>query len=299
MRKILILLLLLVALVGVSMLGAYFITGQDRELAFGDKVALIDVHGTISMSDDSSIFGEKRATPENFKKALKQAEGDSSVKAILLDINSPGGSVVASEEIADAIKNSKKPTVAWLGEIAASGGYYVASAADYIVADRATITGSIGVVSMLPEYSKLMEKIGVNVSVIKAGKYKDFSTGYRPMTEEEKKMIERVVYEIYEQFISEVAENRNLSREYVSSIAEGSVYTARKARELRLVDEVGNREFALKKAAELGGIEGEPKIVTYKRRAFFEDFISTAFTRIGYGFAKALLERENFYSFIS
>ncbi|MBI5253106.1 MAG: S49 family peptidase, partial [Euryarchaeota archaeon] len=124
-------------------------------------------------------------------------------------------------------------------------------------------------------------------------------TGYRPMTEEEKKMLESVVYEIYEQFIDEVAENRNLSKEYVSSIAEGRVYTARKARELRLVDEVGNREFALKKAAELGGIEGEPKIVTYKRRAFFEDFITTAFTRIGYGFAKALLERETFYSFIS
>ncbi|MDI6654796.1 MAG: signal peptide peptidase SppA, partial [Candidatus Hydrothermarchaeota archaeon] len=259
MRKILILLLLLIALVGVSILGAYVITKQDREFAFGDKVALIDIHGTISMSGDSSIFGEVRATPENFKKALKQAERDSSVKAILLDINCPGGSVVASGEIADAIKNCKKPTVAWLGEIAASGGYYVASAADYIVADRATITGSIGVISMFPEYSRLMEKIGVNVSVIKAGKYKDFSTGYRPMTEEEKEMLESVVYEIYEQFINEVAENRNLSKEYVSSIAEGRVYTARKAKELKLVDEVGNRDFALKKAAELGGIEGEPK----------------------------------------
>ncbi|MFH1774263.1 MAG: signal peptide peptidase SppA, partial [Methanobacteriota archaeon] len=211
MRKILILLLLLIALVGVSILGAYVITKQDREFAFGDKVALIDIHGTISMSSDSSIFGEVRATPENFKKALKQAERDSSVKAILLDINCPGGSVVASGEIADAIKNCKKPTIAWLSEIAASGGYYVASAADYIVADRATITGSIGVISMFPEYSRLMEKIGVNVSVIKAGKYKDFSTGYRPMTEEEKEMLESVVYEIYEQFINEVAENRNLS----------------------------------------------------------------------------------------
>ena len=296
MRKILILLALLVALAGVSMLGAYLITEQDREFAFGDKVALINIHGTISMSSDSSIFGEVRATPENFKTALKQAERDSSVKAILLDINCPGGSVVASGEIADAIKNCKKPTIAWLGEIAASGGYYVASAADYIVADRATITGSIGVISIFPEYSKLMEKIGVNVSVIKAGKYKDFSTGYRPMTEEEKEMLESVVYEIYEQFINEVAENRNLSKEYVSSIAEGRVYTAKKAKELRLVDEVGNRDFALKKAAELGGIEGEPKIVTYKRRAFFEDFISTAFTKLGYGFAKALLERETFYS---
>lgn len=296
MRKILILLLLLIVLVGVSMLGAYFITEQDRELAFGNKVALINIHGTISISSDSSMFGEKRATPENFKKALKQAEDDRSVKAILLDINSPGGSVVASGEIADAIKKSKKPTVAWLGEIAASGGYYVASAADYVVADRATITGSIGVISMFPEYSKLMEKIGINVSVIKAGKYKDFSTGYRPMTEEEKKMFESVVYEIYEQFTNEVAENRNLSREYVSSIAEGRVYTAKKAKELRLVDEVGNRDFALKKAAELGGIDGEPKTVTYERRAFFEDFIGTAFAKLGYGFAKALLERETFYS---
>ena len=294
MRKILILLSLFIVILGISVIGAYIITKPDRDFVFGNRVALINIHGTISMSSDSSIFGETRATPENFERVFRQAEGDSSVKAILLDINTPGGSVVASGEIADVIKNSTKPTVAWLSEIATSGGYYIASAADYIVADRATITGSIGVISIFPEYSKLLEKIGVNVSVVKGGEYKDFSGGYRAMTEEEKEMLEDIVQEIYDEFIQEVAQNRNLSKGYVKSIAEGRVYTGTKAKELKLIDEVGNRDFALKKAAELGGIKGEPKVATYKRRAFFEDFISTAFARIGYGFAKALMERETF-----
>jgi protease-4 len=290
MRKYLtIIALVLVGFLAISLLGAYLVTKQDS-LAFGDSVAVIKVHGTISMSADSGVLQEGRATPEKFKEAMNQANRDGSVKAILIEINSPGGSVVASDEIARAVKESEKPVVAWLGEIAASGGYYVASAADYIVADKASITGSIGVISIFPEYSKLLEKIGVNFTVVKGGEFKDFSTGYRPMTEEEREMLEGLVQEIYGQFLNEVADNRNLSVDYVRSVAEGKIYTGTKARDLKLVDDVGGRDYAIKKAAELGGIEGEPNVITYGKKAFLEEFLGKASANFGYGFGKALIE---------
>ncbi|MFQ6105909.1 MAG: signal peptide peptidase SppA, partial [Candidatus Hydrothermarchaeaceae archaeon] len=217
MKKIVILLVSLTVLVLLSFSVAYLVI-RHTSVSFGDKVAVINVHGEIFVEDTGGLLFEEVVTPRDFKKALKKAEDDASVKAIVLEINSPGGSIVASEEIADAIKGASKPTVAWLSEIATSGGYYIASACDYIVADRATITGSIGVISMSPEFSRLLDKIGVNVTVIKGGKYKDFSTGYRPITEEERQMIQDVVSEIYEQFIKEVATNRNLSEDYVKLV---------------------------------------------------------------------------------
>jgi protease-4 len=284
-----IILLVFIAFISLSVLGAYLITRHDR-LAIGERVAVIKVYGSISMSPDTGIFEESRATPEKFKEALTQAERDSSVKAILIEINSPGGSVVASDEMARAIKEVEKPVVAWLGEIATSGGYYVASSADYVIADRATITGSIGVISIFPEYSKLLEKLGINMTVVKGGEYKDFSMGYRPMTEEEREMLESLVQEIYGQFLREVAANRNLSESYVKRIAEGRIYTGARAKELKLVDDIGGKEYAIKKAAELGGIKGEPSVVTYGRKSFLEEFLGRASANFGYGFAKGLLE---------
>ncbi len=130
------------------------------------------------------------------------------------------------------------------------------------------------------------------MTVIKAGEYKDFSTGFRPMTDKEKKMMEDVIYEVYDQFIGEVAENRNLSKDYVRAVAEGQIYLGPKAKDLRLVDEIGNREYAIQVAARRGGIEGEPSVVYYRRTTFFDEFIGTAFMNLGYGFAKGIKESE-------
>ncbi|MFQ5815978.1 MAG: signal peptide peptidase SppA, partial [Candidatus Hydrothermarchaeaceae archaeon] len=252
MKKIV--LVILLAVLVISMLIAFLVTRMQGDFVLGDKVAVVRVHGSISMSDDTGVFAGAGTTPQRVKEMLDKAERDNSVKAILVEINSPGGSVVPSEEISKDIKAASKPTVCWLGEIATSGGYYVASACDYIVADRATITGSLGVISIFPEFSSLMEKIGVNMTVIKAGEFKDFSTGFRPMTEEEMIMMEEVVVETYEFFISDVASNRNLSVNYLRGISGGRVYTGTKALELGLVDEVGDRDRAIEKAGELGGI---------------------------------------------
>lgn len=289
MKKLVIILVLLGGLLSVSLIGAYLLTRHDS-VGFGDKVAVIPLHGSISVSQGTGLFAVQSATPENFKEMLKKAESDGSIKAVVVDINSPGGSVVASDEIARAIKEFEKPTVAWVGEMGASGGYYVASACDYIVADRASIVGSIGVISIFPEYSRLMEKIGVNMTIIKGGEFKDFSTGFRPMTDEEKAMMEDVVEEIYDQFLAVVADNRNLSKSYVDSVAGGKIYTGARAKELKLVDEVGGKDEAIDIAAHMGGIEEEPNVVEYKKTGFFEEFVGTAFANFGYGFAKGLVE---------
>jgi protease-4 len=278
-----------------SFMGAYLLTKNDG-YSFGESVAIIKVHGKISMTSDSGILQESVITPQKFIELLNQANRDKSVKAILLDINSPGGSVVASDEIARAIKESEKPVVAWLSEIAASGGYYIASASDFIIADRASVVGSIGVISIFPEYSKLLEKIGVNFTIVKGGEFKDFSTGYRPMTEEEKEMLEGIVLEIYDQFLEEVANNRNLTVEYVSSIAEGKIYTGKKAKELNLIDEIGGRDLAINKAAELGEITGNPNIVSYNKKSFLDEFSEKFSANFGYGFAKAIIDSGKQFS---
>jgi protease-4 len=289
LRKILLIaVVVLVALTGISLLGAYLITKQDHGFELGDKVAVIKISGTISMGNSVGVFGEEVASPESIISKIDKAESDGSVKAILLEINSPGGSVVASEEIANRIKETKKPTVAWMSEIATSGAYYVASPCDHIVADRGTITGSIGVISIFPEYSGLLEKIGVNMTVIKGGEFKDFSTGYRPMTEEEEAMMEDVILEIYDMFTGEVAANRNLSVDYVKEVAEGKVYSGPRAQELGLVDSVGTRKDAIRIAGRLGGIEGEPKTITYTERKFLQEFVGVAFYNFGVGFARGV-----------
>lgn len=289
-RNALILLLIFGLILLVSIAGSYLIAGQGRDFRIGDKVAVIKLHGEIAVSEDTGISFVEQTTAEEFREMLGKAERDESVKAVVIDINTPGGSVVGSEEIAEAIKNAKKPTVAWLNELATSGGYYAASAADFIVADKASMTGSIGVISISPEFSRLMEKLGVNVTIVKGGKYKDFSSGFRPMSEEELRMVEEVVQEVYEQFVSDIAENRGLKKEYVKSVAEGKIYSGSKAVELKLADAVGNRGFAVKKAASMGGIRGEPVVVVYKRVGLFGELIGIASSNFGYGFAKGIAE---------
>lgn len=290
MKKIIV--AILIAAFIISIVSAFLVTRHARNFALGEKVALIRIHGTISLSDDAGLFGEDRATPRALTETLERAEGDGSVKAILVEINSPGGSVVASEEMAIAIKEAKKPVVCWLGEIATSGGYYIASACDLIVADRATITGSLGVLSVFPEYSRLLEKIGVNMTVVKAGEFKDFSSGFRPMTEEERRMMEEVVEETYETFLADVAANRNLSLDRLRTMAEGRIYTGQKAKELGLVDEIGSRRDAVDWASKLGGIKGTPSVVEYRRGTFLREFVGAAAEGLGYGLAKGIVENS-------
>lgn len=290
-KKLLALLAVLIIAVLISLLGAYVVTrGADSGISFKESVAVIRVSGEISLEEGGGVFGESAASPEKIKEQLRKAERDSSVKAILLEINSPGGSFVASEEIADAVQRAEKPVVAWLGEIATSGAYYVASAADYVVADKGTLTGSIGVIFVFPKYEGLLEKLGIEMRVVKAGKYKDIGSPYRNMTEEEKAAIQSWADEAYGEFLAAVAENRNMTKERIEELAQGKIYTGKKAVELGLADQIGTREDAIKIAAHLGNIKGEPEISSYERRGFFEEFMRSGASSFGYGFAKGLVE---------
>jgi len=259
-----------------------------------DKVAVIPIQGEIAYGS-SNIFGGNVANPEVIKDLIKQAEEDDSVGAILLDINSPGGTPVASEEIMDAVKNCKKPVVAWISDTGASGAYLAASPADKIIAGPSSLVGSIGVILDITDLSELYQKIGVDKYAIKGGEYKDIGADYRKMTAEEKKMLQNMVNENYDHFIALVAENRHLDKKYVKGIAEGQIYTGNQAKNLKLIDGVGSKEQAIDTAAKMGGIEGEYEIITMTPPESLEDILSNFSSKIGYSIGKgigSLLEED-------
>jgi protease-4 len=204
----------------------------------------------------------------------------SNVKAVLVRIDSPGGGVAPSQEIHEAIHRAReeKPVVASLGSVAASGGYYIASAAEKIFANPGTLTGSIGVAMHLRNVQDLMSKIGVNNAVIKSGSLKDAGSPYRSMTPREERYLQEVSDEIYDQFVEAVSKSRKLKQEEVERIADGRIYTGKRALDLGLVDAMGGMETAAREAGRMGGIPEEPHIVSFKkkRRAFSQYFVQAA-----------------------
>jgi protease-4 len=227
----------------------------------GPAVGVIDINGEIVSGPSASLGVSSYASSDDIIPLIRQAKTDSDVKAILLRINSPGGSVVPSDEIYHELKGCGKPIVVLVGEMAASGAYYISMAAEHIVANPNSLTGSIGVISEFPEASVLMEKLGVSVAVVKSGEVKDMGSLYRPMTEEEKRIWLAKINEIYESFVQIVAEGRDLPAEKVRDLADGSVYTGREALALGLIDSLGYEEDAVAMAAELGGISGTPRVI--------------------------------------
>lgn len=227
----------------------------------GPAVAVIDINGEIVSGSSSSLGVSSLASSDDIIPLIHRAASDSDVRAILLRINSPGGSVVPSDEIYHALKGSGKPIAVLMGEMTASGAYYISMAAQYLIANPNTLTGSIGVISSFPEASELMKNLGVTVSVIKSGSVKDIGSMYRPMTDAEKAEWQKMVNEIYESFIQIVAEGRNMPVDEVRKLADGSIYTGRQALALGLIDALGYQEDAVSKAAELGGITGTPRVI--------------------------------------
>lgn len=202
------------------------------------KAAVISVHGQID-------YESYAASPEKFSRQLRQAEDDTSVKAIVVFLNSPGGSVVASREMARAVAGTTKPTVCWLGDVAASGAYWIASACDHIVADELSVTGSIGATSAYLELSGLLKKYDIDYKQLTAGKYKDSGSPYRELTKEEEAMFRDALNKVFERFAQSVSENRNVSVEEIRSL-EGKAMLGEEALSLGLVDSLGGREEVLR-----------------------------------------------------
>jgi protease IV len=249
---------LLGVVIGVLLTGVivWLVSGVEFSVK-GNRVGLIDVKGTIISSQETL----KQIT--NFRK-------EASIKAIVLRIDSPGGSVGPSQEIYREIRRTaqSKPVVASLGSVAASGGYYIASAASYIVANPGTITGSIGVIIHFPNLQELFGKIGYQMITIKSGQFKDIGNPARDMTPEEKELLQATIDETYHQFVRDVALARNLPEDRVREVADGRIIMGEKALELKLVDQLGNFEDAVAKAGELAKIEGEPEVVKPKKSKF-------------------------------
>lgn len=232
-----------------------------------DQVAVVDISGVIvdEVSGGDPFTLDKGTAPvRDLKKVLAQLEKEDQVKAVVLRINSPGGAVVASDELYQAIKklSDKKPVVAQLNDLAASGGYYAALGSNRIVANKATITGSIGVIAQFPEYTELFNKIGVNVRTIKSGKFKDIGASDRPLTAEETAILQSIIDEAYGQFVAAVVDGRGMPEDKAKSLADGRIYSGQQALDAGLVDEIGNFDDAIKSASKLAKIEN-PTIVEY------------------------------------
>jgi protease-4 len=248
--------------IGVLMIFFFFVlflTGRNirktARLAFGEKIAVVEIKGVITQS--SGIIEE-----------IQQYGEDEGVKAIILRIDSPGGGVGPSQEIHREILKvkSKKKVVTSMGSVAASGGYYVACASDLIVANPGTITGSIGVLMEFTNIEELFKKIGIKGVVLKSGEHKDIGSPFREMTPEEKKIIQGVIDNVHQQFIQAVAQGRRLELAKVAEIADGRILTGEQAKQLGLVDQIGNLQDAIDTVAKMVGIEGKPTVLYPKKR---------------------------------
>jgi len=250
-RKAIIVALCVLAVVAAILIPVLLLPSQTM-----DKIVVVPLTGSITTGDSASSSGST-ITPGLVRNYLAKAESDKAVKAIVFRIDSSGGEIEPCQEILLEIERTKetKTIVVSMGGTAASGGYYISTPADKIVALPTTQTGSIGVISSAVNIKGLLEKLGIEVEIFKGGKYKDMYWGFRELTPEEEKIMQEMVDEYYEQFIDVVAERRGLSEEAVRELATGQLYSGTKAKELGLVDELGDLDTAIDLALQLAGIE--------------------------------------------
>ena len=272
-------LLIMASIFGASVIGIsilFSLSGKDSDYSglnklSGEKVGIIEIRGVIN---DSKDILDK----------LKRFRADNSIKAIVVRIDSPGGSVGPSQEILRAIKKTslKKKVVASLGSVAASGGYYVAVGADGIVANPGTITGSIGVVMGFTNFQELLQKIGLIPVVVKSGKYKDIGSPVRKMTEKERQILQDLSDQIHKQFINAIAAGRKIDSLKVEAIADGRIFSGEEAKRLGLIDRIGNLEDAVEWAGRMGGIKGKITSVYIKdkRLPFLQYLAESALDKI-------------------
>ena len=223
---------------------AGLISPADLELGSGN-IAVVPIKGMIATSDSSSLLAGKATDSSKIVSLIKKINESKEIKAILLEIDSPGGSPVASEEIADALKKLNKPKIAVIRETGASGAYWIATSADKIFASKMSITGSIGVTASSLEFAGLLKDYNVTYRRLISGKYKDAGSPYRSLTNEEKDLYQNILDKIREEFIITVAKNRNLSEDKVRELATGFVFLGEEAQKFGLIDELGSKDDAV------------------------------------------------------
>jgi protease-4 len=281
MRTVSIFILLTSLVAGCSPTGSFKITAVPTDLSLkeetvhtdsfwaSDRIAIIDISGVIMNAHTPGLFSEGEHPVSFLVEKLAAAEKDARVKAVVLRINSPGGGVTASdtmyEELLAFKKKTHKPVIAYFQDVAASGAYYLACAADEIIAQRTSVTGSIGVIMQMVDASGTLEKIGISADAITSGPYKDAGSPFRRMKPDERKLFQDLVDGFYAQFVSVVVAGRpKLTRDQVVTLADGRVYSASQALEAGLIDRIGNLLDALEAAKARAGIK-QAKTVIYHR----------------------------------
>lgn len=241
-----------------------------------DRIAIIYIDGVImGGKSKKSPFGYSITGSDEILENLKKAQKDERVKAIVLRVNSPGGSVASAQEIFDEIKNCKKAgkkVIASFSDLATSGAYYAVLPSDLIIANPGTITGSIGVILELGNLKELLDKIGIGIDVVKSGKYKDIGHLSRSLSPDERKMLQGLLDDVHNQFINSVAQERDLDLDFVKNLSDGRIFTGKQAHNLKLVDKLGNFQYAIKKAKDISGIK-EADIIEYKKKETLYDRI--------------------------
>ncbi|MBI9111232.1 signal peptide peptidase SppA [Maridesulfovibrio ferrireducens] len=282
MKKILLLILLTTTLIcGCQPKMSLFPDGTDPLLEktiqgeASDKVLVISIDGTISDRPKRGLFAARPSLVQEVSSRLKLAEKDDDIKAVVLKINSPGGSVTASDVLYNELMLFKKKTgakiVVSMMDVAASGGYYVSLPADEIMAHPTTLTGSIGVIFIRPKFDGLMDKIGVSVEVSKSGRNKDMGFPFKPDTPEQKEIINKIITNYANRFKTLVQNHRSVSKTNMEQVFTAQIFSADGAKKVGLVDSIGYVPDAVAKACELAGIPQNAKVITYKRKTYPND----------------------------
>ncbi len=265
------------------------------------NVAVIEITGTILADEDIDFLFEDVTSSDDIRGLIRKADRNDGIKAIVFRINSPGGSAVASEEIANEIKKTNKTTVAWIREIGTSGAYWIASSADHVIANRMSITGSIGVIASYLGFAGFLEGHNVTYERLVSGNLKDIGSPFKEMTQEERVLFQKSLDSIHDYFVEEVAKNRNLKKKDVEKIATGQFFIGAEAKELGLVDELGGREEVIAYLEEKIGEEAD--FTSYEtEKGFFESlgkiFNENAFY-VGKGIGNSLFTKAELKESIS
>ena len=295
MNKLFKMLLFVLILWGISFMVAVLFFDEDTTIS-GDQIAIIPVQGMITFEGGDSLLSSS-SSGERIAEEIKEANEDESVKAIILEINSPGGTVMGSKVVADEVKNVDKPVVALITESGTSGAYWIASQADYIVADQLSIVGSIGVLGSYLEYGGLLEDYNVTYERLVTAQYKDIGTPYREMTTEEKALMLDRLDEIHAYFVQEVAKGRHMQVEDVDALANGLFYLGQDGIQNGLVDYIGDKDYAINLTKQLAGVsDGEVSEYTQDESlfgSFLDKYLSYSSYYIGVGIGKVLFSVQS------
>jgi protease IV len=279
-------------------LSAFIGNGLDN---FDGNVAVIEVTGTILAEEGNNFLFEDITSSDNLRRLIRKAERNDNIEAIVFKINSPGGSAVASEEIANAIKQANKTTVAWIREIGTSGAYWIASSTDHIIANRMSITGSIGVIASYLGFSGFLNDHNVTYERLVSGNLKDIGSPFKEMTAQERILFQKSLDSIHDYFVDEIAENRNLKKRDVEKIATGQFYLGVQAKDIGLVDELGGREEVIAYVEKKIGKDAD--FVSYKTDRGFLSSLGKIFNEnsffIGKGIGNSLFTKAKLKDSVS